>query len=158
MKKRLFSVLLVILLLLIAIIPLGGCKKAEDKINEEIAEGITEKYLEGITGGNADLDIEEGKWPSDMPNQVPKFKAGKIDGSSSITVSGTTQLSIIINDVKEKDYKSYADELVKAGFIEVMTSTAGGIISGSYQSGESYMTLSLDTSSGDMIISFTGNE
>ena len=156
--KKLANGLLVFLVLLIVVIPLSGCKKAEDKINEELAEGITEKYLEGVTGGNADIDIEDGKWPSDMPAKVPKFKAGRIDGASSITVAGTTQLSVAIKDVKEKDFIDYGGELVKAGFTEVMSSNVSGFLSASYQSSENYMTLSLDTSSGEMIISYSGNE
>ncbi|MCD6323253.1 MAG: hypothetical protein J7L77_09540 [Clostridiales bacterium] len=158
MKKRVKSVFLVLLVVLLVVVPLSGCKKAGDKINEELAEGITEKYLEGVTGGNADIDIEEGKWPQDMPNSVPEFKKGKIDSSSSITVSGTTQLSVLITGVKEKDFTSYTEDLVKAGFTEVMTSNYNGVLSGSYMEGENYLSLTLDTDSDEMMIGFTGNE
>ena len=103
MKKKINIVLLIIFALLIIVFPLSGCRKAKDTVNKEITEGITEKYLEGITGSNAELDIEDEKWPSDMPAIVPKIQKGKIDSSSSITVSGTTQLSVLITGVKEKD-------------------------------------------------------
>jgi len=158
MKKKLNTVFLIILTLFIIVFPLSGCKKAKDTVNEEIAEGITEKYLEGITGGNADLDIEEGKWPSDMPTKVPKFQKGKIDSSSSITVSGTTQLSVLITGVKEKDYNSYAEDLIKAGFSQVMTSKINEMISGSYREGQNNISLSLNTSNDELIIGFTGNQ
>lgn len=158
MKKKFKSVFLVLLVLLIVVVPLSGCKKAGDKISEELAEGITEKYLEGISGGNADIDIEEGKWPKDMPKKVPEFKKGKLDSSSSITVSGTTQLTVLITGVKEKDFTAYSADLVKAGFTEVMTSNYDGVISGSYMEGENYLTLTLDSDSDEMMINFTGNE
>lgn len=158
MKKKLKGVFLVLLVVLVIIIPLNGCKTAGEKIEEELAEGITEKYLEGITGGNADIDIEEGKWPQDMPKKVPEFKKGKIDSSSSVTVSGTTQLSVLITGVKEKDFTAYAEDLVKAGFTEVMKSNYDGVIQGSYMEGENYLNLTLDTDSDEMMIGFTGNE
>ena len=158
MKKKLKSGFLVLLVLLIVILPLSGCKKAGEKINEELAEGITEKYLEGITGGNADLDIEEGKWPQDIPKNVPEFKKGKIGSSSSITVSGTTQLSVLITGVAEKDFNAYTEDLVKTGFTETMKSNYNGVISGLYTEGENHLTLTLDTDSDEMMIGFTGNE
>jgi len=158
MKKKSNTIFLIILALIIIVLPLSGCKKAKDNVNEEIAEGITEKYLEGITGGNADLDIEEGKWPRDMPAKVPKFQKGKIDSSSSITVSGTTQLSVLITGVKEKDYNSYVEALIKAGFSQVMTSQFNGMISGSYMAGQNNISLTLNTANDELIIGFTGNQ
>ena len=158
MKKRLKGLVHILLVVLIIVIPLSGCKKAGEKIDEELAEGITEKYLEGITGGNADLDIEEGKWPQDMPSSVPEFSKGKIGSSSSITVSGTTQLSLLITGVKEKDFTAYTGDLVKAGFTEVMTSKYNGVLSGSYMEGENHLTLTLNTDSDEMMIGFVGNK
>lgn len=158
MNKSSKSILLVFTAILMVIIPLSGCRKAGDKLNEKIAEGITEKYLEGITGGNADLDIEEGKWPKDMPSDVPEFNKGKIENSSSITVSGQTQLSVIINDVQEKDYNDYVEKLQGAGFATVMASNYDGILSGSYMRGDKYMTLTLDIDTKELVISYAGKE
>ena len=78
MKKKLKSGFLVLLVLLIVVLPLSGCKKAGEKINEELAEGITEKYLEDISGGNADIDIEEGKWPQDMLKMYLNSKKARL--------------------------------------------------------------------------------
>ena len=158
MKRILHKGLLVFLVLLMIVLPFSGCKKAGDKINEEIAEGLTEKYLEGISGGNADIEIEEGKWPKDMPSDVPEFKKGKIDSSSAVPVSGTTQMSVLITDVSEKDFTAYTADLVKAGFTEVMTANYDGVLSGSYMKGENYLSLTLDSDTDEMMISFTGNK
>lgn len=158
MKKGIKSVFLILLSLLIVVFPLSGCKKAGDKISEEIGESLTEKYLEGLTGGNADLDIEEGKWPKDMPAKVPEFKKGKIDSSSSITVSGQTQMSILINEVKEKDYNEYIQKLLSSGFVSAMEANYNGIISGSYTNGNNYMSLTLDVETEELIISYSGKE
>jgi len=49
---------------------------------------------------------------SGYAKNVPEFKKGKIDTSSSITVSGTTQLSVLINDVSEKDFDAYTEDLI----------------------------------------------
>lgn len=158
MKMKFKSGFLVLLVLLIIVLPLSGCKTAGEKVNEELAEGLTEKYLEGISGGNADIDIEEGKWPKDMPKSVPEFKKGKIDSSSSITVSGTTQLTVLITGVSEKEFNAYAEDMDKSGFSEVMTSNYDGVLSASYMEGENFLSLTLDTDTEEMIINFTGNE
>lgn len=158
MKKGMKSVFLILLSLLIVVFPLSGCKKAGDRIGEEIGEGLTEKFIEGMTGGNADLDIEEGKWPKDMPAKVPEFDKGKIDTSSSFTVSGQTQMSILINEVKEKDYNEYVQKLLRAGFVSVMESNYDGILSGSYTNDNNYMTLALDVDAQELIISYSGKE
>ena len=95
---------------------------------------------------------------SGYAKNVPEFKKGKIDTSSSITVSGTTQLSVLINDVSEKDFDAYTEDLIQAGFTEVMKSNYSGVLSGSYMEGDNYLTLTLDTDSDEMMIGFTGNE
>ncbi len=158
MKKILTKTFLIVLALLVIMISLGGCNKAEDKISEEITEGIAEKYLEGITGGNADLDIEEGKWPQDMPNNVPEFKKGKIDSSSSITVSGQTQLTLLIASVKENDYNDYIGKLEEAGFIKLITSNYDGAVTSTYKAGNINLSLNYNSRTGDLKIGFIGSE
>ena len=158
MKKKLKCIVLIVLAILVIAVPLSGCKSAKEKIGEEIGESLTEKYIEGISGGNVDMDIEAGdKWPKDIPKNVPEFKKGKIENSSTLKISGTMQISILISGIKEKDFNDYAERVIEAGFDNVITSKYDGVLSSSNLQGENVLTMTLDTSTGEMMIGYTGD-
>ena len=158
MRKILRGIVLVVLAILVIAVPLSGCKSAKEKIGEEIGENLTEKYIEGISGGNVDIDIEAGdKWPKDMPKSVPEFKKGKIENSSVLKMSGIWQITISISGVKENDFNDYAGGVAEAGFENVMTSKYHGVLSSSNLHGENILTMTLDTSTDEMMIGYTGD-
>ena len=65
---------------------------------------------------------------------------------------------MLITGVKEKDYNSYVEDLIEAGFSQVMTSQFNGMISGSYMAGKNNISLTLNTSNDELMIGFTGNQ
>ncbi len=158
MRKFLRGIVLVVLAILVIALPLSGCKSTKEKIGEEIGESLTEKYMEGISGGNVDVDIEAGdKWPKDMPKRVPEFKKGKIENSSVLKMSGTWQIAISISGVKENDFNDYAARVAEAGYDNVMSAKYDGVLSSSNLHGENILTMTLDTSTDEMMISYTGD-
>lgn len=130
------AVIVIALLLLLSLCGCGVKEKITGKVSEKITEGIIEK----ATGGDVDLDLEEGKikikgddgeevtmgeteWPKEGPGAlIPKFKKGKIDG---VTRSGE-MCWIYIDDVKLADYKQYIEELKKAGITDDPVEHSGG--------------------------------
>jgi len=118
MKRMLIWVLL--LVLAFSLVGCGVKKKVQEEIGEKIAETLIEKAvgdkdtkvdIEGDTvkitdssGGEVILGGTE--WP-DVPD-LPEFKAGKI---LSLAKDGEGNISVILEEVEEKDYKSYVDSI-----------------------------------------------
>jgi hypothetical protein len=119
----------ILFLILLLIIPtFSGCfkKKIEDKIAEEITEGILEK----VTGNEADIDIDDGsismkgedgsevilgstEWPKGKAiDLIPEFKHGTI----SYTMNSDTVCAINIEDVEQKDFENYVEEIKSLGY------------------------------------------
>lgn len=108
----------------ILVLSLTGCG-IKKKIENKIGEAIGEKVVEGITNSNVDLDGdkitikgEDGtevtmggtEWPeNDLLKDVPKFDKGTING---VTESDALVM-ILIDNVEQKDFESYCEEIKK---------------------------------------------
>lgn len=119
MKKIVVSLLVLILVTLFA-----GCG-VKDKIEEKAGEALGEKILEGMTGGDVDVDdgtikvqgedgeevvFGETKWPtSTLAEKIPEFKDGKV-----VTVMNMEKgLLISLEEVKVNDFTDYLDDIKK---------------------------------------------
>lgn len=155
MKNRNRKTLLFMLVLVLALImPLAGCNNLEEEIGEDLTEGL----IKGLTGGNAELDIESGeKWPEDMPAKVPEFKKGNIDISTNMTIGSQTQISVLINNVEKEDVADYVTAIENSEFTQIMYADADGNTIASYAEGDNALTFQYDESEKEMFITYTGN-
>jgi hypothetical protein len=146
--RHLFKKTIVILLTILMMLTLASCgvrKSLDDKIAEKVTEGVVNK----ATGGEANIDIDkgemtlkgkdgekitfgEGKWPKgEAASHIPEFKKGKI-----ITAANSDKAcTILIEQVEEKDYKQYVEELKGRGF----TNDAAEFTSESSQNYKAYL-------------------
>lgn len=121
--------IIVIFLVIVMLLSLGACgirKKIDERISEKITEGVVNK----ITGGEANIDIDNGEvtikgddgeevtfgsneWPKGKAvDLLPEPKEGKI-----ISVMNSDNVCLVIlEEVKEKVYKEYIEELKDKGF------------------------------------------
>lgn len=117
--KKVFIIIALALLLFM----LGGCK-AKQKMEDKLAEKVMESALgadvdidgEEVTfkGENGDVTLGSGEWPdSEIAQKIPEFKDGKI--TSAINSEG--YVFIIMEEVKENDFKVYY-EAIKSDFAE----------------------------------------
>lgn len=137
----------VILILLVAalLFSVGACG-AKKKLNEKVAEKITEGIIEKATGGDAKVNIDEGKitvkgendeeysfgggeWPkSQAADLFPQFNKGKI-----ISVMESDEMvMVILEEVEEKDFEEYVEKLKDTGFKNDMTEISSGDDRGFY--------------------------
>ena len=116
--------MLVLFLALAIVLSLAGCG-VKAKIESKVSDAIGEKVLEDLSGGNVDVsgdtvkikgddgtEVTFGstKWPnSDLIKNIPEFKDGKI---TSVMDSETFSM-IILEEVKEKDFTNYYDNIKK---------------------------------------------
>lgn len=115
--------ILILTAVAVALLMLVGCG-AKQKMQDK----ITEKIIETTLGANVDIDGEEvtvkgedgsvsfgsTEWPdNELANKIPRFKDGKI--TSAIKSEG--YLFIIIEEVNEKDFNNYYEQ-VKSAFTE----------------------------------------
>lgn len=125
MSKR----ILVILLSFAMMLSLASCG-VKQSLDDKIAEKVTEGVLEKATGDKADIDVEKGqltvtgkdgekftvgdsKWPEGgAARHIPEFKKGKIISA----VNSDKAAVIMMEQVEEKDFKQYVEELKAEGF------------------------------------------
>lgn len=125
MLKRLIWIILVAVILA----SLAGCG-FKKKLNEKIAEQITEGVLDRVTGGKGDIDLDDGKitiqgedgeeftlgntqWPKgDAADLVPEFKKGSIMS----VMNSKNAFTVYIEGVEKADYLNYLQELKGKGF------------------------------------------
>lgn len=114
--KRSICCLLAVLLLT----ALAGCG-----VKEKIAEKAAEEFIEGIGGGQVDIDGDEviikgengeeftvgsGEWPdSEISREVPKFTKGEI---TSVLDVGNGFM-VTVESVDESDYEAYLEDIKK---------------------------------------------
>lgn len=138
-----FKKTIVILLTILIMLTLASCG-ARQSLDDKIAEKVTEGVINKATGGEANIDIDKGeltlkgedgekitfgesKWPKgEAANLIPEFKKGKIVTSAN----SDKACNIMIEQVEEKDYKQYVEELKDRGF----TNDVAEFTSGSSQS------------------------
>ncbi len=157
----------VVILLGVLLLSLTGCgtKKVEEKLAEKITEGILDK----AGGDNVDIDLDEGKitvtdkeggaewtvgggeWPKgEAASLIPKFTKGKVES----VIETPEACMISLSEVSQKDYENYVEELKSAGFNEeVTTSTAEDTIMYSAKKGEKAGVLAMFTDGANMTIS-----
>jgi hypothetical protein len=108
---------------------------------KSLSEKIAEKAIERATGGKAQVDANSGslkiktkegeveygaasKWPSDIPEDVPKFEAGKFQSSTRMSVDNGTSWIMGIGDVEGDAVTAYVQALKDAGWNEGFSSTS----------------------------------
>ncbi len=114
-----------------------GCG-AKEKLEEKIGETLAEKIIEDSGAEDVDIDgdtvkikgedgeemvLGETEWPtSDLVMNVPEFKAGKI-----VAVMETNEsVMISLEQVEEKDFKDYLDEIKKDYTVDPMEVNSEG--------------------------------
>src|SRR5690554_4851102 len=96
----------------------------------------TEKLLEGMTGGDVDIEAD-GSMPQDFPSEVPVIN-GEILAAVGMTIDGakTWQVSLRVDDAASAANLA-REKLVGAGFEETMWSDTSPMILGVF-SNDSY--------------------
>jgi|GEM_PF-1706122 len=124
-----------------ATLTLSGCfanplDQITDKIGSEIAEGGAEKLIEGMTGG--ELDIEAGSLPKDFPSEVPVVD-GEIISSVGMTLEEGRTWSVTLKvDDSLAAMATAREQLVSAGFEETLWNEAQSMTMGIFSKGESF--------------------
>jgi hypothetical protein len=131
----LYKKIMVVLISTLMVLSLTSCGVRE-KVNEKISEKVTETVINKATGGAADIDIDGDKlsikgedgeeltiggseWPdSGAASMVPEFKHGTVVSA----FNSETSCLIVLEEVKEQDYKDYLDELKELGYTKNSTS------------------------------------
>jgi len=139
--KRIFAVLMATMLVLSV-----GCGKAAKNLSEKIAE----KAIEAQSGGDAKVDIKDGKMtvktkdgnavfdaggnvsiPESFPKDVYIPKGAKI--LSSISANEGTVLTMEVDDTLAKVGEKYASEMKSQGWSELSTMNMNGQLMYSYK-------------------------
>ncbi len=111
----------------------AGCK------GKSLSEKIAEKAIEKATGGKAHIDTkgesikvktDEGevsygaanKWPEDIPEDVPKFEAGKFAAASKMSTESGASWTMAIGDVDATAVADYVQALKDSGWTEGVSS------------------------------------
>lgn len=125
MKKVLVGIMVIALALGIA-----GCGAIEDKIGEEIGEGIvgaaTDSDVEvnddSVTieteDGEVTISDDTGSIPDGFPDDFPLYDGFELDGASSIAGGGTTTyyVNMTSGDTVEDVYNWYKTEFTDGGW------------------------------------------
>ncbi len=113
MYKRIIAALLALFLLG----TLASCKM----ITDGILKGIFGKDIEVGEGGitikdkDGDITIGGGKWPKGKAaDNLPEFKHGKIIS----IVNANDSLMVLVEDVKENQYRDYVQQVKQKGYTE----------------------------------------
>ncbi len=109
--KRVAIIIIVLLLISTAC---GTKQKMEDKLTEKIIEQAIGADVD-IDGDEVTISTEEGdysigstEWPStELSRKIPEFKKGKI----ASVMSSEAYLLILIEEVDEKDFMNYYDDV-----------------------------------------------
>lgn len=106
-------------------------------LGRRIAENIIEKTIEARTGAKVDINSAgEGsfkvkskdgevsigttaQWPSDLPNDVPKFSAGTIAVALKTNENGNKTWSVVIKDIEKTAVDAYVAVLKAKGWQSV---------------------------------------
>lgn len=149
----------VVAIAMAAAFTLSGCfanpiDQLTDKIGSEIAEGGAEKLVEGMTGG--ELDIEAGSLPKDFPAELPVVD-GEILSSMGIGVENGKSWTVTIKvDDSLAALATAREQIVSAGFEETLWNDAQGMTMGSFTNDTYIVTISGMFSDGDeQVVSYT---
>jgi hypothetical protein len=129
-----------------------------DQLTDKIAEGSAqqgaEKLIEGMTGGDLDIDLG-GELPDDFPSEVPLID-GKVITSTAMTIDDGRSWMV---NLSVKDGKAAAEEaraaLTSAGFEETVWSDLGEMKSGNFSNGTYSVSLAVFLDETEPTIGYT---
>lgn len=113
-----------------ALVLASACQKASEKSAEKMIENALEKagggkadvdFKDGKMSiktdqGTADFSVEGGKWPEDLPGDVPKVDGGKVKGVLRGAQGEGKHWTIALDDVDEDGYLKYVEALKSDGW------------------------------------------
>jgi len=142
-KKTSLTAAALSLLLIPGLVGLSACKKA----SENLAERRIENAIEKATGGKAQVDLSGGgikvktaegesslstssEWPKDLPEGVPLFTFGKVQGVTRVADAAKTGWNIILGELETGAIEKYTEALKAAGWTigQTMSMGEGGLI------------------------------
>jgi hypothetical protein len=132
-KSRQGALIGALVLVAVGLMFTAGCK------GKSLSEKIAEKAIEKASGGKAKVDVGSGslkiqtkegeveigaasKWPSEIPEDVPKFEAGQFESSTRMSVENGTSWIMGIKDVEADAVAGYVQALKDAGWKEGLSS------------------------------------
>lgn len=123
----------IVLIVILVILSIAGYA-VKNFLGKKIAESVIEKTIEARTGAKVDINSAgEGslkvknkdgelaigataQWPSDMPNDVPKFSAGTIVAAIKTDNNEGKAWSVVIKDVEKSAVDAYLVNLKAQGW------------------------------------------
>ena len=112
-----------------------SCKRAAEKTQEKIIEkAIGDKATVDLDDEKIVITTDEGtftadaniqSWPKEIPNEVPKFKNGKIVMVNTQNMEKGKNWVIIFEDVSPNETAKYKENLESNGFKVNFSTTAG---------------------------------
>lgn len=129
-----FKKLIILLLTMLMMLSLASCG-VKQSVDEKIAEKVTEGVINKASGGDADLDISDGKltmkgedgetvtfgdtkWPEGQAaDLIPRLKKGTIIS----VINADKACMIVLEKVELKDFEKYVEELKSQGFTNDVT-------------------------------------
>lgn len=118
------SIVLIVMLLIVSLFSMGCVKKAQEKIGTKIGEKVIEK----ATGGEVNIDTEDGmsiemedgavktgenlEWPQERMGSLPKPDAT----IKSITQIEDSSTSVILSFDKKNGGSDYMQKLIDLGY------------------------------------------
>lgn len=110
--KRLSMIILALLLLC----ALAGCKSPAEKVVEQITDGQIEVDGDSVTIQTEDglqASIGGGEWPADqMGAKIPKLETGKV----AFVANAEETCTLIIGEVPSDAFEAYLTKVADAGF------------------------------------------
>jgi hypothetical protein len=134
-NRRTLGFMTFLLVVAAALVFAGACRKA----NESRAEKAIENAMEKASGGKADVDLSGGKisvktdqgtadfiaaggkWPEDVPGDVPKFEGGKVTATLRGTQGQGKTWTIAFDQVETAAYAKYVETIKAAGYAIITT-------------------------------------
>ena len=106
------------------IIEQGVIKEGEGAgIGNKIKEGLEQMQKETEEAAEKEETLKPAKkWPTDLPDDLPKFEYGRLTDVSTMAISGEGKTwSLEFEDVKTKAADDYLNDLKDKGWTIVMT-------------------------------------
>lgn len=153
-----------------SVVMLGiGCnplRQAQQKVEQKIAEGVTEKAIEGASGGKVAVDLkgDDGvvmrdnktgdvvafgadiKIPDDFPKAVPRYDGAKATSMSIDGAGKGATISLMTSDSIATAVEWYGARMKADGWTESQSFTAGTVETRTYEKGNNSLTLSISKS------------
>lgn len=158
LKKKKFPTYIIVIIIVVVL--LGGVFYATNLIKSRIANVIpgyeidTKNSTYKTKVGNVDTVVSEKEvpWPSDIPQDVPKFQGGKIKAVTHDKISSTWV--IVISDTTQLEFNNYKTYLQNANWkLEDQADVLVDITS--MTKGENKISVVFDASSKGVLITLT---